>query len=482
MVGDLVAEALRTGDVGTWARVENAACARRLAAMADMLERRMAADGAIDREQWCLDNWDSVCAEVGAAQNTSLGIASHQLLLAKDLRERLPRVAEVFATGTIGARMVSAIAQRSALITDPDALAKVDTEIAAACAGWGSLSVAKIEKAIDYWVERYDPDALRRNQPTARDRYVDITFDKEGSGVAWVDGVLGADDGEALDQRLDAIAATVCPADPRPLEQRRSDALAALGHGADRLDCRCENPDCDAATRPPSTVIVHVVAEHKSLPGQTGGATAQSAAIMGGALLPAPLLASAVARGAKVVPIAHPGDAPPESRYRPSEALAWFVRCRDLTCRFPGCDEPAHRCDIDHTVPYPAGPTQAANLKCVCRKHHLCKTFGDWRDQQSPDGTVVWTSSDGHTYTTHPGSRLMFPTLCRPTAPIAPTADVPVDGPNRSLKMPRRSQTRADARRKRIAAQRERNREIRENTAPYFPTRPPPDDDDPPPF
>jgi hypothetical protein len=50
--------------------------------------------------------------------------------------------------------------------------------------------------------------------------------------------------------------------------------------------------------------------------------------------------------------------------------LERFIRCRDLTCRFPGCDRPAELCDIDHTVPYPLGLTHPSNLKCVCRKQH----------------------------------------------------------------------------------------------------------------
>ena len=55
----------------------------------------------------------------------------------------------------------------------------------------------------------------------------------------------------------------------------------------------------------------------------------------------------------------------------PSTALADFVRCRDLTCRFPGCDHPAIDCDLDHTIPYAqGGPTHAGNLKCYCRTHH----------------------------------------------------------------------------------------------------------------
>lgn len=91
------AGACGAGAVGAWARVENAACARRLWAIADVLEARLAADGSAEREQWCIDNWDAVAAEVAAAQSVSLGVAAHQLMIATALRERLPRVAEVFA-------------------------------------------------------------------------------------------------------------------------------------------------------------------------------------------------------------------------------------------------------------------------------------------------------------------------------------------------------------------------------------------------
>ena len=107
------------GAVGAWARVENAACARRLFAIADVLEARLAADGSAEREQWCLDNWDVVAAEVAAAHDVSLGVAAHQLMIAEALRQRLPRVAEVFAAGLISYRLVNAIVYRSGLIRDP---------------------------------------------------------------------------------------------------------------------------------------------------------------------------------------------------------------------------------------------------------------------------------------------------------------------------------------------------------------------------
>ena len=105
--------------------MENAACARRLFATADELERMWAADGSVEREQWCLDNWAAVAASVAAAQQVSLGVASHQLLIAMGLRERLPRVGEVFAAGAINYRLVCAIVARTRLVKDPDAMAKV---------------------------------------------------------------------------------------------------------------------------------------------------------------------------------------------------------------------------------------------------------------------------------------------------------------------------------------------------------------------
>ncbi|ORB64700.1 HNH endonuclease signature motif containing protein [Mycolicibacterium tusciae] len=523
--------------VGAWARVENAACARRLFATADELERMLAADGSDEREQWCLDNWGAVAASVAAAQNVSLGVASHQLLIAIGLRERLPRVGEVFAAGAINYRLVSAIVARTRLISDPDAMAKVDTEIAARVEDWGSLSAHKTETEIDYWVDRYDPAAVRRTEYSARHCHVDVGDPDDGSGVVFIEGRLIITDGEALDQRLDAMARTVCDRDPRTHDQRRAAALGALAHRADRLACQCGNPDCDAATVQASAVVVHVIAHEESLTDDTPVsldgeepvdpdrkpwqemtwrellaprppepeviAATPPAVLLGGGMLPAPLLAAKVAGSAKIVPIRHPGDAPPEPRYLPSAVLATFVRCRDMTCRFPGCDHPADSCDIDHTIAYPHGPTQASNLKCLCRQHHLLKTFWGWHDEQHPDGTVIWTCPQGQTYTTYPGSRLLFPTLCRPTAPtvIRKTPATTTEPAARGLAMPRRTATRAQNRTQAINDERrynqtlihteaeERTRNQQQEDAgndcgdSYFPTRPPPPSDhDPAPF
>ena len=196
------------------------------------------------------------------------------------------------------------------------------------------------------------------------------------------------------------------------------------------------------------------LAEAAVMPEPTGPARSRPAVMIGGGIIPAPLLAAKVAVGATIRWIVHPGDGPAEPRYRPSTNLDRFVRCRDLTCRFPGCKKPVEVCDVDHTIAYPVGPTCASNLKCLCRKHHLLKTFGRWRDEQLPDGTVIWTDPSGQTHTTRPGSYGLFPKLCQPTAPVILSAAelaAAEKQPGRGLAMPRRRRTRTQERAQRVA-------------------------------
>jgi Domain of unknown function (DUF222)/HNH endonuclease len=244
--------------------------------------------------------------------------------------------------------------------------------------------------------------------------------------------------------------------------------------------------DCLGTAPTGSNVVIHVVAERATVEG-TGSTPGVLPGVDG--LIPAELVAE-LATSARLVPLIVPTGAEPH--YTPSAKLADFIRCRDLTCRAPGCDRPAIDCDVDHTIPYAeGGATHPSNLKSLCRLHHLMKTFWGWRDQQLPDGTVIWTLPDGHTYVTTPGSALLFPSLC------APTGDLPAMPPavaldhrrgERAAMMPKRSRTRAQNRSQRIATERRQNRRAREARrvdvyAESFGLAPPSDvDEDPPPF
>jgi Domain of unknown function (DUF222) len=212
-------------------------------------------------------------------------------------------------------------------------------------------------------VARADADAVRRRTKRRADREISIWDGQDG--FSHIGGSLLTPDARALDQRLTALAATVCEHDPRTRDQRRADALGALAAGADRRGCRCRRPECAAGKRPTaSPVVIHVIAERAILDGR-GDAPAS---MVGADGLFTPELLAELTASATLVPLIRPGDAAPEPGYVPSKALADFVRCRDLTCRWPGCDEPAMDCDIDHSIPYArGGTTHAGNLNCKCR-------------------------------------------------------------------------------------------------------------------
>ncbi|MFD5868076.1 HNH endonuclease signature motif containing protein [Corynebacterium sp. NPDC060344] len=102
--------------------------------------------------------------------------------------------------------------------------------------------------------------------------------------------------------------------------------------------------------------------------------------------------------------------------YVPSDAQKARVRARDGGCRFPGCDVPAHRCQIDHVINYDPDASGAAfvagdgsnqlgvtatwNLQCLCQHHHNLKTSRHWNAVMNDDGSVDWFDHTGSAFAT----------------------------------------------------------------------------------
>ncbi len=233
--------------IAEFARAEAAATARRLQAVAELVHRQ--ADGLVDHGSWWCDNWDAIAAEVAAAQGISHGMASGQMYLALALRDRLPRVAALFAEGSISARVAATIVWHTDLIKDPEIVQIVDATLAGDATKFGPLSVTKTAQAIDAVVDRHDPAAVRRARANARGRDVVITAADGQSGTASLWGSLFATDAAVLDRRLAQMAHQVCECDPRTVAQRRADALGALAAGAEQLACACGAPDCRGRPR-----------------------------------------------------------------------------------------------------------------------------------------------------------------------------------------------------------------------------------------
>ena len=444
------------GAIGDWAASEAKAAARRIAAIGELVRRRCSDD---ERAHWACDSWDAAAAEVSAALGIPHSRASGEMHLSQAMRHRLPQVGSLFMAGKLTYPVCRAIAWRTMLVQDAEALALIDAALAEAAVVWGPMSDYKLGQAIDVWIDRYDPGALRRTRSSARSRDVRLGSRDEEAGTTALTGRLYSTDATLLDRRLTQMAHAVCEDDPRTIAQRRADALGALAVGADRLACECGSSNCASGEDDgrASSIVIHVLAEADALdgapdpamsgetpsapvtwdtpiaealasspePAPTAGRSTSIIAGRGG-IVPPGQLARVIGSGAKVRRMRRPGDEP-EPGYRPSTALDEFVRLRDLTCRFPNCDVPAEFCDIDHTVPWPWGPTHASNLSCKCRKHHLLKTFWrGWSDRQLPDGTLIWTSPAGKRYVTHPGSRLLIPQWNTATAQLPePTVEPP---------------------------------------------------------
>jgi Domain of unknown function (DUF222) len=435
-------------------RLESMLVARRLAAVAGLLRHRVAAAEQAEREHGyaAIDGFEQTTAEVAAAMNLSPMAASYLVSHAEALDVRLPRVAALLAEGRTDWRTVRLIISRTDLVSDRGLMAKLEDSLAARIATWHSWSKQRIVNAVDAAVRVTDPDAARERRITAEeDRYIGITA--QDNGMAEVYGTVAATAAMAFDRRLSQLAKQVCPADPRTLDQRRADALAALTEGR-RLACTCGQPACrrqvDVAGSdgdPAGTqVVVTVVASEQTVRGQSD----LPGYLEGYGVIDAEQVRELAA--AASLRLAEPQtSAAAALRYQPSAALERAIRCRDLTCRFPGCSRPATQCDIDHTIPFnhenPAagGLTVACNLKCLCRQHHRLKTFGRWQDKQLADGTVIWTSPTGQIYRTAPAGVDLF------AQPRAPACAAPP--------LSRRSKTKQ--RSARIAQARNHNRELR---------------------
>jgi hypothetical protein len=436
-------------------RQESALVARRLAAVAALLRHRVTATERAEHRRGCavIDGFEQTTAEVAAAMNLSSIAASYLVSDAEALDTRLPKVAGLLAEGRTDWRTVRLIISRTNLVTDDDLVARLDQSLAARIGSWHGWSRQRIINAVDAAVRATDPDAARERRVAAEDeRHIGINA--LDNGMAEVYGTVAAAAATAFDRRLSQLAKQVCPADPRTMDQRRADALGALTQGR-RLACACGQPDCPnrASDESPkhdrggAQVVINVVASDQTV--HANGI--QPGYLEGYGIIDAEQVRE-LASAASLL-IADPLTGPVEAlRYQPSAALERAVRCRDLTCRFPGCSRPAMVCDIDHTIPFnhqdPAagGLTVAENLKCLCRQHHRLKTFhGGWRDAQLADGIVIWTSPTGRTYRTSPAGTDLFP------HPRGPACAAPTPG--------RRS--RSQQRSARISQARRHNREQR---------------------
>ncbi|MFD2757060.1 HNH endonuclease signature motif containing protein [Gulosibacter faecalis] len=89
--------------------------------------------------------------------------------------------------------------------------------------------------------------------------------------------------------------------------------------------------------------------------------------------------------------------------YVPPASLRRYLRARDVTCRFPGCRRPAHRCDLDHTTAWQhGGKTHPENCGHLCVAHHTQKHEQPWQVRHLGGGVLEWITPLGRVVVTVP--------------------------------------------------------------------------------
>ena len=247
----------------------------------------------------------------------------------------------------------------------------LDAALARHVEKWMKLSGPKLRDRLDLWVAKFDPAGVRVSAKVEDDRYVEIVPAEAGMA-----GVFGQ---HPRRRRRGAGSATGGVGGhgvrARSAHPRGSAARMRAGRwraGEASLACRCGREDCAAAAErhAAAAAVIHVLAEQATLDGTQRSSRG---------ICPGSGFCRRVGARGRQVREAHAGDGAhrraPDPGYRPTASTVEFIRWRDLTCRWPGCDRPAEMSDIDHTVPWPHGPTHPSNTKRYCRIHHLIKTF-----------------------------------------------------------------------------------------------------------
>lgn len=362
---------------------------------------------------------DFVADEVAARLRTTIPVAEAKVGLAVGLHG-LPAVADALAAGVVDVRRASVICDETAHLPEHvarDVAAQVLPAAADCTAPQLRAKVRRLECL-------RDPDgATSRHRRARGHRRVELV--PAADAMAWINAYLPAPEAVAVHTALTALAQPVPldeqtgDMDTRTLDQRRADALVDL-----------TTRWLDAGTRPDGTPLptnhrrhphLHVTATAETIL----GLSAAPAVLDGYGVIP-DTLARQIATQATWQPLlvaATSGEplARSTQSYTPTLALRDAVITRDRTCTFPGCRQPAHRCDLDHVDPWDPtrtdhDQTTVDNLHALCRHHHRAKTHARWDPVRHPDGTTTWAAPTGHTYVRRPDHP---PPHEPPPAPVA---------------------------------------------------------------
>ena len=358
-------------------------------------------------------------AEIGPVLRIPDSSAGQLIEQSKLLVNFFPATVEALQLGKISRRHALTVAQESCGVPEQE-IPDFEEQLLEIARG---TTVAKLSNRARRLRERMHPESLTvRREKKVRERSVAV--DPAGDGMAWLSAYLPAEQAYGIVHRIDVTARALNgPDEPRTLSQLRADVFTDLLTHTCASDPTTNTADIQPALASGSSSV-------PSSGSSTGSSTDGYRGVAARVFVTVPVMTLLGGNEPAELDGYGPidpetarklaGHAPsftrllthPESgavlsvgrtRYKPPKDLQDWVRVRDKTCRHPGCNRAAVRCEIDHTTPWSqGGETCAGNLGAFCKRHHLFKTLGFWKHRQPVEGTIVSTSLTGRTYTTQP--------------------------------------------------------------------------------
>ncbi|MCW2829932.1 MAG: endonuclease [Aeromicrobium sp.] len=326
----------------------------------------------------------SVIGEVAMARNISPGAAGSQLALALGMAQ-MPRVAALFADGSISEPVARAVVRESASLP-PDDLTILDGELVDVLPG---LTVRRAQDATRREVIRIDAEAARmRAEANRADCRISVFPEPDGVATMLVRGpaeqILAAH--QALDSWAQGLRST---GDPRSCGQIMVHTLVERVTGLTHADC--------------VDVEIELVLDAKTLAGDGDepvdltGYGPISPDVAEDIIARAP---HASIRRLLVDPVDGALLVRDPRRRRFDSPTRAYVRARDRRCRQPGCDSVIRDDDHIHDFQH-GGMSTADNAQGLCARSHTIKHQPGWTVTSQGKATI-WTTPTGHHYRSEP--------------------------------------------------------------------------------
>lgn len=335
------------------------------------------------------DDWAQ--DEVAAALRLSTGSARNKIALARALTDDLPGVSELLEAGEITFRHALAAVELCAGLPR-DAIAAVEKRVLPKAR---EQSLAQFRRSLRRAVLAAAPEQAQEAAQHALACDVDVRCFALPNGMAEIVATMPAIEASELFLTVNTLAKARHAAEGGRrsrvrIGRRRVDALTALAQAAlaDRKLPKAHGRRAELQVIIDLPTLLRLADNPAELPGH-GPIPPEAARALAG---------DAAWRRLVIDPVTGWLLDYGHTTYRPPQALVDYITARDRRCCFPGCENRACGCDLDHAVNHPAGATSAINCGTLCRRHHRLKTFRPWKITRHPDGSVTWRSGANLTH------------------------------------------------------------------------------------